>query len=89
MNSRRIKAPLSLHEELTLRRIAVATGPVETLAHDVVERLRHFGLIDDANRLTLAGRDRCDGLERPPRADIGGPEESHRDRLQRIARASR
>ena len=63
MVQRSLKAPLSLSEELTLRRIA-RIADVKELPEQSVSRLRGMGLIDDANRPTTAGRQRYEDLPR-------------------------
>ena len=65
MAERSLKAPLSLREELTLRRIVLGIADVKQLPGQSVARLRGMGLIDDANRLTAAGRQRYENLPRP------------------------
>jgi hypothetical protein len=64
MVQRSLKAPLSLSEELTLRRIALGIADVKELPEQSISRLRGMGLIDDANRLTTAGPQRYEDLPR-------------------------
>jgi hypothetical protein len=64
MVQRSLKAPLSLNEELTLRRIALGIAAVKELPERSISRLHGMGLIDDANRLTTTGRQRYEDLRR-------------------------
>lgn len=50
--------PLTLEEEITLRRVAFGESPVITLRAQDIARLRSLGLIDHARepRLTTSGR---------------------------------
>ena len=62
-----IHAPLSPHEEVTLRRIALATVPAEQLPNAHVRRLQQLNLIETDGtgyRLTPAGRERYNALPR-------------------------
>ena len=65
---RAMLAPLSPHEEITLRRIALGFGARERLSPRYVERLEQLQLIEETDGLlrpTEAGRQRYATLERP------------------------
>jgi hypothetical protein len=70
---RGLKVPLSLTEEITLRRIAV--GPSSDLPATDVARLRQLELIEpgqDVWRLTPLGHQRYAALSRPEPIDAMG-----------------
>jgi hypothetical protein len=65
---RGILAPLSPHEEITLRRVALGFGARDRLPAPHVERLVNLALVeevDGALRLTELGLQRYASLERP------------------------
>jgi hypothetical protein len=65
---RGILAPLSPHEEITLRRVALGFGARDRLPPLHIERLMSLALIEEvegALRLTELGLQRYAGLERP------------------------
>jgi len=65
---RGILAPLSPHEEITLRRVALGFGRRDHLPEQHVRRLEQLALIEEADgalRLTELGLQRYAGLERP------------------------
>ena len=65
---RGILAPLSPHEEITLRRVALGFGLRDQLPSQHVERLKQLALIEEAEgafRLTELGLQRYATLERP------------------------
>jgi hypothetical protein len=65
---RGILAPLSPHEEITLRRVALGFGARDRLPAPHVERLTSLALVeevDGALRLTELGLQRYASLERP------------------------
>ena len=65
---RGILAPLSPHEEITLRRVALGFGLREQLPMQHVQRLEQLALIEEAGgafRLTELGLQRYASLERP------------------------
>jgi len=69
---RGILAPLSPHEEITLRRVALGFGWPDHLPSQHIRRLEQLGLIeqtDGAFRLTELGLQRYGGLERPVKWD--------------------
>jgi len=69
---RGILAPLSPHEEITLRRVALGFGRRDHLPEQHVRRLEQLALIeevDGAVRLTELGLQRYGGLERPVKWD--------------------
>lgn len=69
---RGILAPLSPHEEITLRRVALGFGRHDHLPSPHVRRLEQLGLIEQADgafRLTELGLQRYAGLERPVKWD--------------------
>ena len=70
MGTRSLKAPLSPSEELTLRRIALGVVEIGELPPGPMARLRGLGFLDDANRLTPAGRQRYQALARPSRQEM-------------------
>jgi len=69
---RGILAPLSPHEEITLRRVALGFGLRDHLPSQHVRRLEQLALIEEADgafRLTELGLQRYAGLERPTKWD--------------------
>lgn len=65
MPERGLQAPLSPHEEGTLRRVALGAGRSEGLPERDVARLRRLALVEDSDgvlRLTKLGRQRYGGL---------------------------
>ena len=65
---RGILAPLSPHEEITLRRVALGFGRREHLPSQHVRRLEQLALVEEADgalRLTELGLQRYASLERP------------------------
>lgn len=65
---RGILAPLSPHEEITLRRVALGFGRRDHLPSPHVQRLQQLALIEEADgalRLTELGLQRYASLERP------------------------
>jgi hypothetical protein len=70
---RSLRAPLSPHEELALRRIAIGAAAPPS---PEVERLKKLGLVEDddvAVRLTEAGRERHAQLPDAPPAQDADP----------------
>jgi hypothetical protein len=65
MVTRGLIAPLSVSEEIALRRIALGIASHTELSERNLRRLRQLELIDDAYQLTLLGRERYDSLPRP------------------------
>jgi hypothetical protein len=69
---RGILAPLSPHEEITLRRVALGFGRRDLLPEQHVRRLEQLALVDGADgvlRLTELGLQRYASLERPVKWD--------------------
>jgi hypothetical protein len=69
---RGILAPLSPHEEITLRRVALGFGSRDRLPEQHVRRLEQLALVEEANgtlRLTELGLQRYAGLPRPVKWD--------------------
>ena len=69
---RGILAPLSPHEEITLRRVALGFGLRDHLPSQHVRRLEQLALIEEADgafRLTELGLQRYGSLERPTKWD--------------------
>ena len=67
---RSLKAPLSPHEEVTLRRVALGTAIEGDLPVRDVARLRSLALVEGRSghvRLTVTGRSRYESLRRTPR----------------------
>jgi hypothetical protein len=65
---RGILAPLSPHEEITLRRVALGFGRRDQLPLQHVQRLEQLALIEQVDgvlRLTELGLQRYGSLERP------------------------
>ena len=65
---RGILAPLSPHEEITLRRVALGFGGSDRLSLPHVRRLQQLALIEEADgvlRLTELGLQRYAKLDRP------------------------
>jgi hypothetical protein len=65
---RGILAPLSPHEEITLRRVALGFGLRDHLPEQHIRRLEQLALVEEANgtlRLTELGLQRYASLERP------------------------
>ena len=63
--ARSLDAPLSPHEEATLRRVANGITKVKHLAPGHVRRLKHLGLVEDDGKrlkLTTIGRQRYAAL---------------------------
>jgi hypothetical protein len=63
---RGILAPLSPHEEITLRRVALGFGRRDHLPDQHIRRLEQLALIEEANgvlRLTELGLQRYAGLQ--------------------------
>lgn len=63
--SRSLLAPLSPHEEITLRRVALGLSPASDLPPRDLARLAALALVDatvDGPRLTLLGRQRYHAL---------------------------
>lgn len=60
--SKGLDAPLSPHEEATLRRVANGITTIEHLTPGHVRRLKHLALVEDAGgrlKLTTIGLQRC------------------------------
>ena len=71
---RGLKAPLSPHEEVTLRRIALGISKAKRLRARDVAHLIFLCLVhkkDEQLSLTALGRQRYDGLPRPSRVEDG------------------
>lgn len=71
---RGILAPLSPHEEITLRRVALGFGRRDHLPLQHIRRLEQLALIEEtegALRLTELGLQRYASLERPVKWDNG------------------
>jgi len=69
---RGILAPLSPHEEITLRRVALGFGRPDHLPLQHVQRLQQLALVQDVDgtlRLTELGLQRYASLERPVKWD--------------------
>jgi hypothetical protein len=69
---RGILAPLSPHEEITLRRVALGFGWQDHLPSQHIQRLEQLALIEKADgtyRLTDLGLQRYASLERPVKWD--------------------
>ena len=69
---RGILAPLSPHEEITLRRVALGFGGRDRLPEQHVRRLEQLALIEEADgtlRLTELGLQRYASLQRPVKWD--------------------
>lgn len=69
---RGILAPLSPHEEITLRRVALGFGWQDHLPSQHIQRLQQLGLVEQADgsfRLTELGLQRYAKLERPVKWD--------------------
>jgi hypothetical protein len=69
---RGILAPLSPHEEITLRRVALGFGRRDHLPSQHTRRLEQLALIEEADgalRLTELGLQRYASLERPVKWD--------------------
>jgi hypothetical protein len=69
---RGILAPLSPHEEITLRRVALGFGCRDNLPALHIQRLEQLALIEEADgtlRLTELGLQRYASLERPVKWD--------------------
>jgi hypothetical protein len=69
---RGILAPLSPHEEITLRRVALGFGRRDHLPLQHIQRLEQLALIEEAEgvlRLTELGLQRYASLERPVKWD--------------------
>jgi hypothetical protein len=65
---RGILAPLSPHEEITLRRVALGFGLRDRLPEQHIRRLEQLALVEEAGgalRLTELGLQRYASLERP------------------------
>lgn len=65
-------APLSPHEEITLRRVALGFGRRDQLPPQHIQRLEQLALVEEADgalRLTELGLQRYGGLERPVKWD--------------------
>ena len=79
MPDRGLLAPLSPHEEVTLRRVALGIAdPAELPARDV-ERLKSLMLVEEhgaALRLTAVGKQRYRGLPNSAAFDPGAPDEA-------------
>ena len=78
---RGILAPLSPHEEITLRRVALGSGLPDHLPSQHVRRLEQLALIEEADgafRLTDLGLQRYASLERPTKwnSDTGAEDVS-------------
>jgi ribosomal protein S19E (S16A) len=61
-------APLTLEEEVTLRRVAFGQSEVRAMRRADLVQLRRLGLIEDAKdgpRLTAQGKVRFDSLAKP------------------------
>jgi len=69
---RGILAPLSPHEEITLRRVALGFGVRDHLPSQHIRRLEQLALVEEADgvlRLTELGLQRYASLERPVKWD--------------------
>jgi hypothetical protein len=69
---RGILAPLSPHEEITLRRVALGFGQRDHLPVQHVRRLEQLALVEEVDgifRLTELGLQRYAGLDRPVKWD--------------------
>ena len=75
---RGLKAPLSPHEEVTLRRVALGISKAELLAARDVSHLIRLCLIDEKDgrlSLTALGRQRYQALPRPAARSAAGEDE--------------
>ena len=90
MPDRGLLAPLSPHEEVTLRRVALGiVNPVDLPARDV-ERLKSLLLIEDNSaglRLTPAGKKRYLALPNSAALDSGAPDEELAKMAEFISKA--
>lgn len=71
---RSLNAPLSPHEEITLRRVALGAAAEGDLPVRDVARLRSLALVEGRAgrvRLTASGRSRYESLRRAPRSVAG------------------
>lgn len=71
---RSLNAPLSPHEEITLRRVALGAAAEVDLPVRDVARLRSLALVEGLAgrvRLTASGRSRYEALRRTPRSIAG------------------
>jgi len=69
---RGILAPLSPHEEITLRRVALGFGLRDYLPSQHIQRLEQLALVEEVDgllRLTEVGLQRYASLERPVKWD--------------------
>jgi hypothetical protein len=87
---RGLSAPLSPHEEVTLRRVALGiANPADLPAKDV-ERLRMLMLVEEheaALRLTPIGKQRYLALPNSAAFDSGAPDESLAKMAELISKA--
>lgn len=70
---RSLNAPLSPHEEITLRRVALGAAAEGDLPVRDIARLRSLALVEgraERVRLTASGRSRYESLRRTPRSII-------------------
>lgn len=85
-------APLSLKEEITLRRIALGVVPLEELPARAVARLEALALVKRARNtllLTPLGRTRYEGLPRATSPPGELPNEAFRQSLEAVVAGSR
>ena len=71
---RSLNAPLSPHEEITLRRVALGAALEGDLPVQDIARLRNLALVEGRAgrvRLTESGRSRYESLRRAPRSFVG------------------
>lgn len=71
---RSLSAPLSPHEEITLRRVGLGAAAEGDLPERDVARLRSLALVEGLAgrvRLTASGRSRYESLRRTPRSVAG------------------
>jgi hypothetical protein len=87
---RGLLAPLSPHEEVTLRRVAIGiANPADFPAKDV-ERLKALMLVEEyeaALRLTAVGKQRYRGLPNSAAFDSGAPDEALAKMAEFISKA--
>ena len=74
---RGLRAPLSPHEEITLRRVSLGISKAKLLRARDVAHLIRLGLIDEKNgrlSFTTLGRQRYQGLPKPAAESLGEDE---------------
>lgn len=85
--ARSLNAPLSPHEEVALRRVALGMGPREVLTPRARVRLRSLALIegsDSALRLTPIGQQRYSAL---PGVSVAASAAAQKKLLEALARS--